>query len=715
MYNDIEKKYLKIIADNSAKIDGRIPLSELYVMLEAVSQKQFHPGFKMPPEDTVSVGEALGEAPYLVILGEPGSGKSTTLQFIAHCFASHKKRMARDQLQLDEERIPIWLPSKKVIEELEKEDSTPRLENALARLINELYFRLKEEEEAKQIVFNWRDNGKLILLLDGLDEIKPEERSVLIEQLKSFVGHDRNESFHNRVVITSRLTGYSSFGGYFKEYILKPFGNTEDAKYFLKNWLHFSRRDWDATTLNEKTLDLWQKLQQKKTMRNILNNPLFLRMAAENYARDEKSVVHHRAELYQEYMKTLWQRAIDRGAPEKLKKICFAALDALAFYLHSDGKNDAESVDKQLREGAKKILDETKIISDNEFPELLPILSEKMGLLVSEGNGYRFSHQTFQEYGVARYLKRAWEKNHHRCWRFIHPRLHLPEWREVIFLLAGSLSEEDADDFINHILSARSSEEALLLRDLRLAASLIGEGIPIANKTRQFIFQTARSYLFPSGIHKLRKYSITPNHWRICKTSRRLATRTLGEIGGSEAVALLSKALIDRDYKVLREAVNDLVKIGDEQAIKSLIKALKNENRSIRQEIVWVLGKIGVPQTVIPLIKALEDEDSYVRQAAARALSHIKDPQAVIPLTKALEDENSSIREAAAYALGNIGVPQTVIPLTKALKDENSSVRWAAAEALGNIKDPQAVITLSKVLKDENRSIRQKVVRVLGN
>ncbi|RMI00533.1 MAG: hypothetical protein D6681_11240, partial [Calditrichaeota bacterium] len=406
----------------------------------------------------------------------------------------------------------------------------PQLERALAWILNDRDLRLADEEEAVQCLFAWRDTGRLLLLLDGLDELSPEERASVTDQVRNFVNHDRNRKLNNRVVLTSRLTGYSPVGGPFQEYTLKPFQKGEESRPFLRNWLHISRPDWNEPTLEQKTDDLWQQLQQQEALRRILTTPLILRMAAENYARTQ-TVARHRSELYRQYWETLWERAEERDAPPELKETCFAALEALAFHLHTGGKNDAQTVETVLREGAKKLLSDRQPVSENDLPPLLPIVNRQMGLLVRVGEGYRFSHQTFQEYGAAGYLAQAWRKNRVGCWRFLQPRLHLPEWREPILLLGGSLAPEETDELVRRVLQAGSPGEAVLLRDLRLAAALIGKGIPVSEEIRNAVLQRARFYLFPPGIHRLRKFSLFPARWQITVELQVRAVEVLRSLG----------------------------------------------------------------------------------------------------------------------------------------------------------------------------------------
>jgi hypothetical protein len=60
-----------------------------------------------PSPAPIPLAEALREHRHLVILGDPGSGKTTALQFIALCLADEE--LAQERLGLDEVHVPVWV------------------------------------------------------------------------------------------------------------------------------------------------------------------------------------------------------------------------------------------------------------------------------------------------------------------------------------------------------------------------------------------------------------------------------------------------------------------------------------------------------------------------------------------------------------------------------------------------------------------------------
>jgi HEAT repeat protein len=326
---------------------------------------------------------------------------------------------------------------------------------------------------------------------------------------------------------------------------------------------------------------------------------------------------------------------------------------------------------------------------------LLRRLREQTGLLarLSEAEDgkarhrYVFSHQTLREYFVALRLKEAWERDARGAWRFLRPRLHLPDWREPLALLVGSLPEPEALRLLEWILHARSPEEDFLRRDLFLAAALAAE--------------SGHAKAMWEGLEPYLRQVLKDEDWWI----RRAVARMLGEIGDPQATPALIQALRDEKGVVRRAAAEALEKIGP-PAVPALIQALQDEDVGVRRAAAEALGQIGDPQATPALIQALRDEKWEVRQAAAKALEKIG-PPAVPVLIQALQDEDVGMRQAAAEALGQIGDPQATPALIQALRDQNVGVRWRAAEALEKIGDPQATPALIQALRDEKWEVRQ--------
>ncbi len=284
---------------------------------------------------------------------------------------------------MDEERIPILLNLPAYAEQLSAPG--PTLERALALEVNE--FLRKEPEVATKLVNSWRDEGRLLVLLDGLDEVPDSLRPAVREEIVRFARSPSGKEC--RIVIASRTAGYTPLGADFKEYTLKPFEEPEELRPYLMGWLAALKPEWKPEA--EKHADrLLEGTRAQPALRRIMDNPLILRLSAEVYAATGE-IARNRAELYQRWIDETWERAVRRGAPLDQKGHALQLLEEVAWHLHN-------GLDLQLAE--------TDLV----------LLREKMGLLVRLNGYLAFAHTTFREYFVAQRLARAWGGDREGAW-----------------------------------------------------------------------------------------------------------------------------------------------------------------------------------------------------------------------------------------------------------------------------------------------------------
>jgi len=523
---------------------------------------------------------------------------------------------------------------------------------------------LRDEDNARELLKNWKDEGRLLLLLDGLDEVPEEARPAVREDVIDFALSPDGQRC--RILVTSRLVGYASLGGEFREFTLKPFQGPGEALPYLKGWLAALKPEW-KDEVEERAEALLSEIECHSPLRRVLDNPLLLRLIAEVYAATGQ-VVGNRAEIYERWIEEVWKRALQRGAPKEKKGYALERLEEIAWQMHNGLHVDLPEEDHEL-------------------------FREKMGLLVRVDRGrVAFSHQTVLEYFVARRLKRAWEENRSGAWRFLQPRLHIPEWREALFLLAGMVAPQDAGDLIRRVERAKSPDEKYLGRDLLLALRLWGEASGVRPDIGALLIRKALDH----GETDVRA----------------AAAEVLGEIKNPKAVVHLIEALRDEDAGLRWAAAKALGEMKAPEAVSHLIQALKDEDEAVRWAAARALGEMKAPEAVPHLIQALKDEDEAVRRAAVRALGEMKAPEAVSHLIEALRDEDRGLRRAAAEALGEMKAPEAVPHLIEALRDEDWLVRRAAVRALGEMKAPEAVPHLIEALKDAG--LRQPAARALG-
>ncbi|MEA2603315.1 MAG: aminopeptidase [Acidobacteriota bacterium] len=147
------------------------------------------------------------------------------------------------------------------------------------------------------------------------------------------------------------------------------------------------------------------------------------------------------------------------------------------------------------------------------------------------------------------------------------------------------------------------------------------------------------------------------------------AIRALGDLGGSEAVTILGRALREEPFYLSRqEAAKALGTIGGDTALEALRPGLADKDSRVRSDVLENLEHFPTHDDLIPVLrKALEQEESYAaRASAATALGAFEGHRdQVVPMLLAALDQESfreQVRGAALKALGKIDPDRALAP-----------------------------------------------------
>jgi hypothetical protein len=129
----------------------------------------------------------IGDGRTLLILGEPGAGKTITLL-----------KLAQNLIARAEEGLSELIP---VVFNLSSWGS--KRQTIADWLVQELWSKYQVPREVGK---GWIKNQKLLLLLDGLDEVKSERREACVEAINQFM----QEYGQTELVICSRIADYEA-------------------------------------------------------------------------------------------------------------------------------------------------------------------------------------------------------------------------------------------------------------------------------------------------------------------------------------------------------------------------------------------------------------------------------------------------------------------------------------------------------------------------
>ncbi len=798
-------RYLDFIIRRNTYLDPRgvmqarrsisLPLEEVFVALKAereVARERFDPRLaqtmgglesllddpyeralfdRSPRVENVDLAKAVREQSRVVILGEPGAGKTTLSRFIALQFAKAIRSAQptvchKDGNEYGEARLPILMRVADYAEAFAK-DRNLRLRDFLPRS----FTNLDASADALAKLFKDRlGRGEALVLLDGLDEVTDSgDRSLIAREIEDFVAAiDRR----NRVIVTSLIAGYreSPLNADFSLFTLREL-ELEQIERFLDRWCAAAERFHTPDAPTEEIArrakpeidGITRAVKENTGVKRLASNPLMLTILALIH-RAGSRLPNRRVELYELAVKTLledWQLA--RGIPSGViiqETEAMQILAPLAFWLHSERPRGV-ATEGEVKDKLTQFLAKRRGVAE-DHPDLpqavedfLRRVREHTGLLVERAPRlYGFMHLTFEEYFAAREVIRRRAK----AAELIHKFRHQPRWEEVILLAIGFLSKDYPDEAAELIRTAILAEgedaveagfkpsiyEDALHRDLLFAAQCIGDCATVEVAFRRAAVKKLIGLLFDRNAGQ--KYEplariifsrvanlegsnaeadtiemvLQAMHSDNATYVRRRAAEVLGQIGSEQAiVALIQTLQKDADDYVRGIAASALGEIESEQAIDALLQVLQTENNGhVGALVASALGRIRSGRTVEALLQIMQtDKISAVRVRAASALGQIGSEQAVGVLIQTLQvDKDASARWSAASALGQIGSEQAIDALIRALQtDKEESIRWGAASALGQIRSERAVEALLQALQtDENGDVQETAASALG-
>ncbi|MER7788340.1 NACHT domain-containing protein [Streptomyces sp. NPDC097640] len=499
---------------------------------------------------SVRVEAALKQAPRVLLRGEAGSGKTTLLNWLA-------VTAARGSFGGD---LADWSGLVPVLVKLRHYATRelPRLEQLLDVTAGPLTGHMPAAWVDRQF-----QAGRVLLLVDGLDELVASERRKVRDWLRLLLSAYPD----TRAVVTTRPT--AAGGDWLRSEGFAPVGlermTPADLRAFVQQWhqavqLHSGDAPCAPEELPHYERALVASLQDRPHLLALAANPLLAALLCALHLGRRSRLPRNRMELYRIALELLVQRRdAERGVPSALDvrlsltdKLCL--LRDLAWRL-SDNNRSEIAREKALDHVTAKLRSMRHL--DAEGGRALEHLVTRSGVLRAPADDrIDFLHRSFQEYLAA---EEAAEED--RVGNLIE-RAHLDTWRETIIMAAGHANRGQREELITGILD-RAEAERRHARGLRLlAASCLEtmESVPVGLAERldvnlgQLVPPRRRSdaeSLAAVGDPVLGRLPRSLDG--LSETAARAAVRTAALIGGGRALDLLSAYAEDGRTNVHKE------------------------------------------------------------------------------------------------------------------------------------------------------------------
>jgi len=489
----LENRHKEIlVAGFKTPLRAAIDLEELYVPLQAmIDLRGSGDGHFADAEEAamklreqgsdIALIEAFKQAKarkrgHLVILGDPGSGKTTHLKRLV----LQVLRRGAESIGLEPGTLPVFLPLRDLDD----------IQQGIAAFIEQ---SLDSPHLNMAAGFGKRllQRGHLLLLFDGLDEVaEATHRAKVAHWIEQAV-----EAWPTcRAVVTCRFAGYdehSRLDARFLELHLRPMTQTQ-AEDFIRNWYKVVETGLNPgpsgeLTAREKADELVERLREpdfrSAKMATMTRNPLLLTNLCLVH-RDRGGILPKgRHELYDECIDVLlerWREAKPRRDGKSLGVSIPAALgrqalQPVALWLHSqEGRTRASA--EELAPILDPILASAKW-EGGDARQFLQTLRDESGILTGWSHQhYGFMHLGFQEYLAAREIRRlAIAEAFHGSTKVLAELAgHYAEswWQEVILLLLAQGDPALFEPFMKEALRQRGFAEDKEYLDMVLEDSV---------------------------------------------------------------------------------------------------------------------------------------------------------------------------------------------------------------------------------------------------
>ncbi len=400
--------------------------------------------------DDLQLGESLPaqtlllKHPRMVIQGIAGQGKTTLLQWITVMCG---RQQFKQPLENWNSKIPFFVKLR-----VQLNQGLPKYQELPILMTPEIRLDQQHDKWTQKVL----QEGRAIVMVDGLDEVPKEKREEVREWLEFMCGHFSENHF----ILTSRPAAYEKAWLQsldFVEMELQPM-DFYALQQFIDHWhravsLAIAPDQPDLLAKNAK--NMLQAMKEKKSLRTLAQNPLLCAMICALHHDRHGVLPSKKTEIYESAISMLLgRRDLERKVEHRdlrLEKLDYT--DKRVFLNHISRWmmfNEQPMIQrKDFLARLQEKIDLVKVVRENQLSaqELLEYFLERSGLLREDvPNQIDFVHRTFQEYMAAQSFV---DDNSHR---FLLKQAGNDQWNEIIELAAGLFPPQIGNEFVTFLL-----------------------------------------------------------------------------------------------------------------------------------------------------------------------------------------------------------------------------------------------------------------------
>jgi len=665
-----------------------------------------------PPSPAVLRGQMvtpnslLQEINRAIIVGAPGTGKSTMLKYLAN------------RVLMEGKLLPLFVELKT----LEKEDfSSAR--RSLTDLIcerclgHEVFESPNGLETFREYLTEKLTAGEASVFLDGLDEVSGEEFfNSLRQSIKEFL---RNELYRgNNFYVSTRpyalLDRFAADEAVEME--IEPLNEDQIAR--------FVERYYSDEVEAKKFL---KELARRPEVRELASVPALLGFLIVLYRRSGQAP-NDRLELYKEIVQHLvitWDkekpakrdfRTTDTRRLEFLRHLAFRGLLQKRWPPSLSLIFTSSQILKEAEEYCR-----SKNIS-NQADDLAEEVKATAVLRQVGTDSYAFTHLTIQEYLAATVLASHRDRTRFLELAFFNPVLSEMELLPMALGLTDGKELYDALeklpeslDFKKLRIEARSFRYAVSEAMLSVLSNILTKMVTEDDVEFGYFEFVARS--FRGAISPARERlaeSVSKELQNPAEVYRSRAASILTFLDSAPSLAALNAALEDSESEVRIEAAAALAHGREDRGFEVLAAELQSPEVDVRQSVIHKLWNIPGERAKNLIATALHDENLHIRSLAYESLAGRMGDAAIPILTDGLSDDDSWVRRVVVEALADIGGDPVIDPLISGSQDLDFSVSEKAVLALGKIGGKKIVQHLRRLLNERSGQIIGPIAEALA-